>query len=284
MTDVDIRVNLSIIHPRLLSTLILIEPVIIAPPPIGKSMGGPNPGIIASRRRDIWPNPEKAREGLSKSLKMWDPRTRERYITYVLRSVPTALYDPADPKVGQQAVTLTTTKHQEAWSFTTPNLGPESLDRLLLVDWHRERERPFLFSRPECWSAFRNLPFLRPSVKWIFGGKSYLSAPAAQDSKMETTGTGAGGNGGAEAGAVEKAVLLEGEHFLCFQQVGWCANVAGEWVERWFQGWLEDEKFWANYSSRNSDQDELRISEDGMMVMRMPSGTNRKDFPVKGKL
>ncbi|KAJ5647099.1 hypothetical protein N7490_003471 [Penicillium lividum] len=272
-------VNLSIIHPRLLSTLILLEPVIVE-----ESFGGPNPAIFSSRRRDLWPTPEKAKESLTKSLQRWDPRARERYITHGLRSVPTAVYDPADPKVGPQAVTLTTTKHQESWSFTTPNLEPESLDRLLLPDWHSEKERPYLFSRPECWSAMRNLPYLRPSVKWVFGGKSYLSSPDAQEAKMRATGTGVGGSGGVRAGAVEKAVLPDGEHFLCFQQVGWCASVAGEWVEKWFNGWLADEKFWAEYRSRNSDEDMLRMSEEGMMVMKMRNGTKRGDFPPKGKL
>lgn len=251
-----------------------------------ESFGGPNPAIFASRRRDLWPTPEKAKESLTKSLQKWDPRARERYITYGLRSVPTALYNPAsgDPKVGPQAVTLTTTKHQESWSFTTPNLEPESLDRLLLPDWHSQKERPYLFSRPECWSAMRNLPYLRPSVKWIFGGKSFLSPTDAQEVKMRTTGTGVGGSGGVRTGAVEKAVLPEGEHFLCFEQVGWCAGIAGEWVAKWFNGWLADEKFWAEYRSRNSDDDMLRISGEGMMVMKMPNGMKRGDFPPKGKL
>ncbi|KAJ5946615.1 hypothetical protein N7454_003454 [Penicillium verhagenii] len=274
-----ILVNLSIIHPRLLSTLILIEPVIVE-----TTLGVPNPAIFSSRRRDLWPTAEKAKESLTKSLRRWDPRAREKYITYGLRSVPTAIYDSADPEVGQQAVTLTTTKHQESWSFTTPNFEPESLDRLFLPDWHSEQERQYLFSRPECWAAMRNLPYLRPSVKWVFGGKSYLSSPSSQEAKMRDTGTGVGGSGGARVGAVEKSLLPEGEHFLCFEQIGWCASVAGEWVERWYKGWLADEKFWAEYRSRNSDDNMLRISEEGKIVMKMQSGTIRGDFPPKGKL
>ncbi|RAO69386.1 uncharacterized protein BHQ10_005398 [Talaromyces amestolkiae] len=185
-------VNLSIIHPRLLSTLILFEPVILE-----ASFGGPNPGFHSSLRRDIWPSADQAKQSLSKGLKRWDPRARERYLKYALRNVPTALYHPSDPNVGPQAVTLTTTKHQEAWSYFTPNLEPEHMDRLLLPDWDVEKERPYLFSRPECWSAMRNLPFLRPSLLWVFGGKSFLSLPEAQEAKMRVTGTGVGGSGGA---------------------------------------------------------------------------------------
>jgi hypothetical protein len=83
---------------------------------------------------------------------------------------------------------------------------------------------------------------------------------------------------------VEKAVLPEGEHFLCFEQIGWCASVSGDWIEKWFNSWLADETFWAEYRSRNSDEDMVRMSEEGMVVMKMPTGTKRGDFPPKGKL
>ncbi|KAJ5291897.1 hypothetical protein N7478_001148 [Penicillium angulare] len=277
-------VNLSIIHPRLFSTLVLFDPVIMA-----EGFGGssskptPNPAIFSSRRRDLWPSAEKAKEALSKGLKRWDPRARERYFTYCLRNVPTAIYDPADPKVGSKAVTLTTTKHQESWTYTTPNLEPESLDRLLLADWSPKRERPFLFSRPECWSSFRHLPHLRPSVQFVFAGKSYLSPPGAQDAKMQVTGTLAGGNGGVDAGAVEKAVLEDGEHTFVFDRVGWCAGVSSQWIQKWYNGWLADEKFWKEYRSRHSDENMLRLSEEALLVAKINAGTKREDFP-KSKL
>jgi hypothetical protein len=80
-------------------------------------------------------------------------------------------------------------------------------------------------------------------VKWLFGRKSYLSPPAAQESKVRVTGTGVGGSGGVCAGAVAKAVLPEAEHLFCFEHVGWCARVMDEWIEKWFNEWLADEKF-----------------------------------------
>ncbi|GLA03056.1 hypothetical protein AnigIFM60653_002652 [Aspergillus niger] len=263
-------VNLSIIHPRLLSTLILFEPVIIE-----ASFGGPNPALPASVRRDLWPNAESAKASLSKGLRNWDPRTRERYLQYGLRKVPTALYHPSDPNVGPEAVTLRTTKHQEAWSFSTMNLESEHLDRLLLPDWDSERERPYLFSRPECWSAMRNLPFLRPSVLWVFGEKSFLSLPDAQDVKMRVTGTGVGGSGGVQIGAVEKAVLVDGSHTLVFENVGWCAETAAGWIRKWYAGWLKDENFWSEYRSRQSDHDMLRLSKEAVQVAKMPVGAKR---------
>ncbi|KAL4982171.1 Alpha/beta hydrolase family-domain-containing protein [Aspergillus falconensis] len=270
-------VNLSIIHPRLLSTLILFEPVIVE-----VAFGGPNPAMISAQRRDLWESREKATESLSRGLRKWDPRVRDRYLRFGLRPVPTRLYNPADnPKIPKTAVTLITTKHQEAWSYSTPNLEPSSagLDRLLLPDWDAEQQRPYLFSRPECWSAMRNLPFLRPSVLWVFGGKSWLSPPDAQDGKMRATGTEVGGSGGAAQGMVEKAVLEEGSHNVVLEEVGWSAEVAADWIRRWYKGWLEDETFWKGYQSKNSDADMLRLSEAAMEAAKKPTGTKRPEVP-----
>ncbi|KAL2808068.1 putative toxin biosynthesis protein [Aspergillus granulosus] len=267
-------VNLSIIHPRLLSTLVLFEPV------IPDARFGYNPAIISSQRRDIWPSREKAAESLTRSLRTWNPRVRERYIRHGLRSVPTRLYNPAtDEQVPEGAVTLTTTKHQETWSASIANLEAESagLDRLLLPDWDAENDRPYLVSRPEMWSTARNLPFLRPSVFWVFGGNCYLSSPAAQDFKMRVTGTGIGGSGGVAKGMVEKAVLPEGSHNVVLEEVEWSAGVAGDWIRRWYGKYLDDERFWSGYRSRNSDADMLRLSEEAMRAAKMPVGTRRKE-------
>ncbi|KAL2833134.1 putative toxin biosynthesis protein [Aspergillus pseudoustus] len=267
-------VNLAIIHPRLLSTLVLFEPVIPA------SRFGHNPAIISSRRRDLWPTREKATESLTKSLRTWDPRARDRYIRYGLRSVPTRLYNPSgDKPVPEGAVTLTTTKHQETWSASIANLEPESagLDRLLLPDWDVENERPYLFSRPEMWAVARNLPFLRPSVFWVFGGQCYLSPPAEQEYKMRVTGTGIGGSGGAAKEMVEKAVLEDGNHNVVYENVRWSAGVAGDWIRRWYAKYLGDERFWSEYRSRSSDAEMLRLSDEALTAAKRPVGTRRKD-------
>jgi hypothetical protein len=275
-------VHLSIIHPRLLSTLVLYEPVIIQ-----TGFGGPNPSVMAVHRRDIWESGAKAESSLRRGLGKWDSRARDRYLRFGLRSVPTPLYDPAkDTKVPATAVTLTTTKHQEAWGYSIPSFEPESagLDRLLLPDWDPVSERPYLFSRPECWSSMRSLPFVRPSVLWVFGAQSYLSPPEEQDAKMQATGSGVGGSGGAAQGMVEKAVLDQGSHLMVFEEVNWSATVAADWIGRWFRGWLEDEKFWREYKSKKSDADMLRGTEAWVKVTEFPMFTKRVGGGPKEKL
>ena len=129
----------------------------------------------------------------------------------------------------------------------------------------------------------RNLPSVRPSVLWVFGGQSFLSLPDAQDSKMRTTGTGIGGSGGAEKGMVEKAVLPNGSHTLVFEQVDWCAQVMADWTQRWFQKWLADERFWREYVSRHSEAGMVKMSKEAFQIAQMPVGTKRSE-KVIGKL
>lgn len=259
-------VQLSIIHPRLLSTLILYEPVIF-----DSTFGDFNPAKFVARRQDLWESREKAEATLRKIQRTWDSRVVEKYLQFGIRPVPTRLYNrQSDPNLPPSSLTLTTSRHQESWSYTTPNLEPESpvLDRLLLPDWDPEMDRPLSFTRPECRASMRSLPFVRPTVLWVFGNRSYLSAPGAQDAKMRVTGTGVGGSGGAAKGMVEK-VVLDSSHVLVFEQIDKCAEVAADWVRRWFQGWLEDEKVLAEYKSKRSDADMIRASDAGLQVTRM---------------
>ncbi|KAJ5212047.1 toxin biosynthesis protein [Penicillium cinerascens] len=265
-------VQLSIIHPRLLSTLILFEPVIF-----DTSFGDFNTAKFVARRQDLWESREKAEATLRKIQRTWDPRVVEKYLQFGLRPVPTRLYNQqSDPNLSSSAVTLTTTRHQESWSYTLPNLEPESagLDRLLLPDWDPEQERPLSFSRPECLASMRNLPFVRPSVLWVFASRSYVSAPEAQDAKMRVTGTGVGGSGGAAKGMVEK-VVLDSSHVVVFEQIDKCAEVATDWIRRWFQGWLADEKVLAEYKSKRSDADMIKASEACLQVTRMKMFSKR---------
>ncbi|PYH83984.1 putative toxin biosynthesis protein [Aspergillus uvarum CBS 121591] len=292
-------VQLSIMHPRLLSTLILIEPVILDF--AGRTARSPNPSRSAALRRDLWPSRAAAESALRKSLlRRWDPRAASRYLHFGLRELPTRLYpavdtstlpslgdsssssssnnndnkNSPDPPIAQNpppppptAVTLTTTKHHEAWSYSVPNLEPASahLDPLLLPDWDTEFERPFRVSRPECQISMRNLPSVRPSVLWVFGGKSYLSPPAEQDKKVRLTGSGTGGSGGVADGKVEKAVLGTGSHMLVVEQVGWCAGTIAGWLGGWFKRYEKEERFWGGYQSKKSDGGEmLRLSEEGL--------------------
>jgi len=238
-----LSVHLSILHPRLLSTLILYEPVMMS-----SRNGEPNPALMPTMRRDLWESRAKAETSFRKAFKTFDPRVLERYLKYGLREVPTVLYNPTvDTTIPASAVTLATSKHQEAWAYTQTNLEPREagLDRLLLPDWDQTLDIPFLYTSAECRITMENLPHLRPSVLYIFGAKSPLSPLSSQDEKMKLTGSGLGGSGGVVEGKVEKVTLMDLGHLLVFEDVKESARVSAAWIDQWFQQWLaQAQNFW----------------------------------------
>ncbi|KAJ5093386.1 toxin biosynthesis protein [Penicillium angulare] len=264
-------VHLSILHPRLLSSLLLYEPVILGDNTIKTSPAG-----FIARRKDLWKSREEAEAYLRKRL-TWHPEVVDRYIQFGLRSTPSRLYNSETaPNLSTSAVTLSTTRYQEAMGYAIPNLEPEAsgLDPWLLPGWS-DKQRDDIIGRPEAWVAMELLPFVRPSVFWVFGTKSYLSWPESQDEKMQKTGTGVGGSGGAKRGMVEKAVLEGASHNVILEDLDWSADVGSEWVKRWFKNWLADEQKLAGYQSKISDSVTGKASEASLSAWSQTGQTGR---------
>lgn len=261
-------------HPRLLSTLVLIDPVFLDQ----TSDVGPPPALLTIPRRDIWDTREKAESSLRKAFKSWDPRAIDKYVQYGLRKLPTALYDSVQNKdLASSAVTLTTTKHQEAWIYAQMNLEPRQagLDRLLLPDWDPVIELPNISSRPECLITMRNLPFLRPSVLYIFGEKSHLAPIKAQDERVSRTGIGTGGSGGAKEEKVEKSIVPRASHLLAFERPNETAAAAADWIRRWHERWLADEDRMRRYGTKTSEDGMLRMSKAWIDAASLPLDSSR---------
>ena len=111
-------------HPRLFSTVILMEPMIQRDVPAGT-----NAAMPSSFRPDLWPSRAAAEASFRKGrfFKSFDERVLNNILKYGLREVPTAVY-PLSTTTEQGAVTLTTTKHQEVWTYLRPNFNPLRLD------------------------------------------------------------------------------------------------------------------------------------------------------------
>ena len=271
--------HLSLMHPRLFHSLALIEPILRKSPP-----AGPNPAMSTSHRRDLWPSRSEAEASFRKAkfFQTWEPRVFKKYVQYGLRETPTALY----PREAG-AVTLATTKHQEAWSYARPNFTPLSVDgndhleQLQSPDTDPASERGHLFNRAEMFSTFQNLPHVRPSVLWVFGETSYINTPASQDEKMAYTGTGVGGNGGVAARSVEKIVVKRAGHMVPFERVQECATVLSRWLDKCLVEFEADEKFLKENDSGKSERDMLVVSKQWLTNVREKVNTER---PVKEKL
>lgn len=178
---------------------------------------------------------------------------------------------------------MATSKHQEAWAYTNINFRPANarLDRLLLPDWDSKIELLHLNSRPECLITIRNLPYVRPSVLYIFGAKSPLFLQHWQDRKVNATGTDTGGNGGVAEGMVQKKVLENDGHLLVFENPGESADATADWIQRWHASWLEEEQLIRDHKDPKPDGAMLRTSAAWVEAVKLPSNAPR---PVATKL
>ncbi|KAF6227789.1 hypothetical protein HO173_011891 [Letharia columbiana] len=241
-------VNLAYLHPRLLTSLVLIDPVIQTVSAAAPDKSRLSHTQASTFRRDDWPSRVEAASSVKKSkfYQSWDPRVLDLWIKYGLRSLPTAIY-PDRSENDDDPVTLTTTKHQEVFTFLRPNFDGLDANGKLIVN---RRTHPDLdlragdtypFYRPEPPAVFNDLPRLRPSALYIFGGQSDLSTPDLRKQKVERTGTGVGGSGGAEADRVKEVVLEDVGHLVPMEAVARCAAAAGTWLASDLKRWRSEE-------------------------------------------
>ncbi|KAF9884291.1 hypothetical protein FE257_001921 [Aspergillus nanangensis] len=226
--------HLSLMHPSLFEGLVLVDPVIQRE----------NPGLefaqSSTYRRDLWLSQKQAVDKFKSSpfYQSWDPRVFDKWTQYGLRDLPTPLY-PISDKTGQSAVTLTTTKAQELFYYVRPSYIDEQSGLPRGVpkdDMHPDDldERPFY--RPEPAWMFRHLPELKPAVLYLFGEKSPLSSPAARKEKLEMTGTGVGGSGGAARGLVQEVALSCG-HMVPMELVRESAEASASFIDAGLSAW-----------------------------------------------
>lgn len=257
-------VNLSLMHPRLLETLVLIDPVFAARPSV---QGNFQPAAMSANRRDKWPSRKAAAESFARSpfYQAWDPRVLNLWIKYGLRELPTKIYQNAQPtpaatgatvtteptltpnilaNSSEKEVTLTTPKHQEVFTFVRPNfprLPNDPPHELTHPDLPNEGlVTPFYAAAAQV--TLNNIPYLRPSVFYIFGETSDLSAPEFTAQKMAMTGTGVGGSGGAKKGRVVEIVIKKTGHLIPMEKVEETAQNAAGWIAKEMVRWRTNEE------------------------------------------
>ncbi|RMD41644.1 hypothetical protein DV735_g3482, partial [Chaetothyriales sp. CBS 134920] len=254
--ELNVRAQLALMHPRLLRSLVLMDPVIQVP------NGSIEPAVLSTPRRDLWPSKEAAVEKFKKSkfYQSWDTRVLDRWIEYGLRRTPTELY-PAEGD-DDQRVTLTTSKHQELFTFLKPTYLGDPTDRFPDLDPAADLEFPgYPFYRAEPAQVFKRLPEMRPSVLYIFGGKSSLSPERERKAKMEQTGTGVGGSGGAGAGRVQEVVLQDCGHLVAMQDVNSCADAIALFLEQELGLWKSEKKAFDDFWSKKPRRERITIDE-----------------------
>ncbi|KAI1038814.1 hypothetical protein LB503_007795 [Fusarium chuoi] len=249
--------QLALWHPRLLDSLVLIDPIIQIPNP-SISLAG-----LSTKRRDIWPSREDAvaRFKKSKFFQSWDPRVLDLWIEHGLRDVPTELYPKEEGSGPDERVTLATSKHQELFSFVRPTYLARDWELFNDQDPEQNKDCPdYPFHRPEPPKIFRHLPELRPSTLFVFGKQSEFSSPERRQEKMLTTGTGVGGSGGAAAGRVQGKTLDCG-HLIPMEKVSECADVISLFVGKEIRRWRDQQESFKRYRESMSRRQQITIDE-----------------------
>ncbi|KAL4881667.1 alpha/beta-hydrolase [Aspergillus karnatakaensis] len=260
-------VLLSLMHPRLFTSLSLIEPV------IAKDIftaQGPQLSLLSLKRRDTWPSKAEAIAHARKICKRWDPRVLERWIEHGYRTLPPGTNSTAQAtSIGSSdssRVTLKSSKHQEVMHYLRPNPSghrPLQLNRegninpgpVTIRSQQQQKHDPLFypdivgpahtvapFYRSEPVIAWRMLPHLRPSTLYIFGSKSPISTPVVRTQLLERTGTGVGGSGGKDNGRVRDVVFDGAGHQLPLENTERAAGALGEWVGLSVKQWKADQQ------------------------------------------
>ncbi|GFF51774.1 peroxisomal membrane protein LPX1 [Aspergillus udagawae] len=222
--------HLSLMHPSLFEGLILMDPVIQRDNPSRKY------ALPSTYRRDLWPSRDEARAKFQSSsfYQGWDPRVLDKWVEYGLRDLPTKLYPISEDIMhGKSAVTLTTPKAQELFTFLRPSYIDERSGQPRGVpeeEMHRDDIDDFPFYRPEPPQIFRRLPELKPAVLYLFGSDSDLSSSKARREKLVMTGTGVGGSGGVSRGRVQEVVLPCG-HLVPMERVQESAHASADFID-----------------------------------------------------
>ncbi|KAM5431443.1 hypothetical protein MferCBS31731_007875 [Microsporum ferrugineum] len=273
-------VTLSILHPRLFTSLILLDPVInrleVLDDEYSKQAKVKIPVVtlVSTYRRDLWPSRVDAEKAIkrNKFYQNWDPRVLECFVKYGLRELPTAIYplegSSANKCVGERPVTLTTTRHQEVFSFFRAAYGlnsndSQSANRLTHPDLDSHiYKSAFPFYRYEVNKTFEMLPFVRPSVLYLFAEHSEVSNRKLNQEKVDQTGIAVGGSGGAAEGRV-KAIVMEGVgHLIAMEAVNQTAELCANQISTEMQRWRKEEEQLAEEWKKRSPIEKMTVDQE----------------------
>jgi pimeloyl-ACP methyl ester carboxylesterase len=252
--------EVSRLHPRLFSSLVLTDPV------MGEAVEGMGVmyTFMSSRRPELWGSREAAEQACkgAKQLKTWDPRVMDLWLKYGIRDTPTLTY----PEPGK--VTLRMSKAMEVWNYARTHWDPiasnahdRSEEDLVkypdIADWKEA------FYNPISGTVWRHLPDVQPSVLYLFPGMSPLTTPANVKEKVERTGSGLYGSGGEKYGRAAGEVVKGVSHLAPFEKPDLCAEKTAAWLKKDLDGWRRrSEMEWMGRDTKSVDQ--LKLSKEWM--------------------
>lgn len=268
-------------HPRLFHAIVLIEPPIVRPVTHLSDSSVFRADMIlrphlefSVYRREAWPSRSAAAESFRRKpfYQTWDRRVFAEFVKYGLRdvSVDTGISGKDSQPQMTTPVRLTTPVLCELASFARPyhNLPApdaaigDSRNRLTHPDLDPQVMTSLPFYRPEVTELFPRLPYLRPSVLYIYGSESHMSLPELRSDKLRTTGIATGGSGGAAAGRVREVVMQGFSHQVPLEAVNECAEEISSWLACESRRWCREEQTFHNRRGNAASSDSRTIDKD----------------------
>lgn len=121
----------------------------------------------------------------------------------------------------------------------------------LVPDMDRTTKLNYPFYRPEPANTLARMGQLRPSALYIFGEISPMSDEASRRVKMETTGTGLSGSGGAKEGRVKDVVLKGVGHLVAMEATERCAKAAAPWIGQEIKRFEKEKRSYVEWTKKS---------------------------------
>ena len=258
--------HLALLHPSLLHSMILIDPVIMR--------ANPSKAYAASSvyRRDTWPSLDDARQrfGASKFFQSWDPRYFEQWIKYGLRQSPSEDNNDSTSSAGSSQgtpVTLTTPVSQEVFTFlrptsktTDPSLSPLE-DRFRYPDLDEDQyDKDYPFYRPEPRFIYDSLPQIKPNTLFLCGKSSPMSPKDLMERRLELTGSGPESSHG--TGCEKFLEVLDCGHFVPMEKPKETVEAAASFVDSQMDRWEQQRRFFERQWNQKPREQQLTLDDE----------------------
>lgn len=256
--------NLAFMHPRLLSSIIFLDPAILKTPPISFREHPIFHKYILNRPKS-WPSRSKAEASIAKwpNYAGWDRRCLQRFLEHGLIELP-GPNSSSDTEV-EAPVAFVTSVAQEIHFMGRRPMAQRQADGTLILDRDAAPDLDPLDAgdslyRHEMRATWNLLPELRPSAKFILGGRSYLPRLEVLEG-IQLCGTGRSGSGGIQSGRVCAVTFEKGSHFFPLEMVDQTAQECATWIQCEVDRWVNQEQKWSDSIQQRLKNGE-RIGEE----------------------
>lgn len=180
----------------------------------------------------------------------------DRWIEHGVRPV-SAADDGAGGEGAGEEVTLTTSKHQETFTYIRPSWPAYDAAGARLVrpdaapdlDPSPQGHPTFPFYRPEGPSTMARLPSLRPAALYVVGVRSAMAAPDICRDRVARTGR------------VREVRHPDRGHLIPMEDPRFCAAHAADWATAVLDQWWAEERRFDDWA-RRPPADKVTVGDD----------------------